>query len=31
MDRVQLIGWVLLLIGYLYLYALDAGWIHFGK
>jgi hypothetical protein len=31
MDRVQLIGWVLLLIGYLYLYALDAGMIHFGK
>lgn len=31
MDRLQMIGWVLLLIGYLYLYALDAGWIHFGK
>lgn len=29
MDRLQLIGWVLLLIGYLYLYALDAGWIGF--
>ena len=27
MDRLQLIGWVLLLIGYLYLYLLDAGWI----
>lgn len=31
MDRLQMVGWVLLLIGYLYLYALDAGWIHFGK
>ncbi len=29
MDRLQLIGWVLLLIGYLYLYALDAGWASF--
>ncbi|HXF83750.1 MAG TPA: hypothetical protein VNK49_00015 [Anaerolineales bacterium] len=29
MDRLQMIGWVLLLIGYLYLYALDAGWITF--
>ena len=29
MDRLQLIGWVLLLIGYLYLYLLDAGWISF--
>src|SRR6185503_19150553 len=29
MDRLQLIGWVLLLIGYLYLYVLDAGWISF--
>ncbi len=29
MDRLQLIGWVLLLIGYLYLYVLDAGWIQF--
>lgn len=27
MDRLQLLGWVLLLIGYLYLYFLDAGWI----
>ena len=27
MDRLQLIGWVLLLVGYLYLYVLDAGWI----
>lgn len=31
MDRLQMLGWVLLLIGYLYLYALDAGWIHLGK
>lgn len=31
MDRLQMVGWVLLLIGYLYLYALDAGLIHFGK
>ncbi len=31
MDRLQMIGWVLLLIGYLYLYALDAGWIHISK
>lgn len=29
MDRLQLIGWVLLLVGYLYLYLLDAGWISF--
>jgi len=29
MERLQMLGWVLLLIGYLYLYALDAGWIHF--
>jgi len=29
MDRLQMIGWVLLLIGYLYLYFLDAGWISF--
>lgn len=29
MDRLQLVGWVLLLIGYLYLYALDAGWVAF--
>jgi hypothetical protein len=27
MDRLQLLGWVLLLIGYLYLYLLDAGWV----
>jgi hypothetical protein len=27
MDRLQLLGWVLLLIGYIYLYLLDAGWI----
>ena len=31
MDRLQMLGWVLLLIGYLYLYALDAGWIHLAK
>ena len=31
MDRLQMLGWVLLLIGYLYLYALDAGWIQFVK
>ena len=29
MDRLQLLGWVLLLIGYLYLYFLDAGWLQF--
>ncbi|MCE9646073.1 MAG: hypothetical protein K8S20_08750 [Chloroflexi bacterium] len=29
MDRLQMIGWVVLLIGYIYLYLLDAGWIHF--
>lgn len=27
MDPLQLIGWVILLIGYLYLYLLDVGWI----
>ena len=27
MDRLQMLGWVLLLVGYLYLYFLDAGWI----
>jgi hypothetical protein len=27
MNQLQLIGWVVLLIGYLYLYFLDAGWI----
>jgi hypothetical protein len=27
MDRLQLVGWVLLLVGYLYLYLLDAGWV----
>ncbi len=27
MDRLQMLGWVLLLIGYLYLYFLDAGWL----
>ncbi len=31
MERLQMLGWVLLLIGYLYLYALDAGWIHLPK
>jgi len=29
MDRLQLLGWVLLLIGYLYLYLVDAGWVEF--
>ncbi len=29
MDRVQMFGWVILLIGYIYLYFLDAGWIEF--
>jgi hypothetical protein len=29
MDRLQMLGWVVLLIGYLYLYMLDAGWIKF--
>ena len=29
MDRLQLVGWVVLLIGYIYLYLLDAGWIKF--
>ena len=29
MDRLQMLGWVLLLIGYIYLYFLDAGWISF--
>jgi len=27
MDRLQLLGWVILLVGYIYLYLLDAGWI----
>jgi hypothetical protein len=27
MERLQMLGWVLLLIGYLYLYLLDANWI----
>jgi len=27
MERLQMLGWVLLLIGYIYLYLLDAGWI----
>jgi predicted GIY-YIG superfamily endonuclease len=29
MDRLQLIGWVVLLIGYIYLFFLDAGWTKF--
>jgi hypothetical protein len=29
MDRLQMLGWVVLLIGYIYLYLLDAGWIKF--
>ena len=29
MDRLQLLGWVILLVGYMYLYMLDAGWITF--
>ncbi len=29
MDRLQMLGWVILLIGYIYLYFLDAGWIQF--
>jgi len=29
MDRLQMVGWVVLLIGYIYLYLLDAGWIEF--
>ena len=29
MDRLQLLGWVILLVGYIYLYMLDAGWITF--
>jgi len=29
MERLQMLGWVLLLVGYLYLYALDAGWFKF--
>jgi len=31
MDRLQMFGWVILLIGYIYLYMLDAGWINFPK
>lgn len=31
MDRLQLIGWLFLLIGYIYLFLLDAGWINFSK
>jgi hypothetical protein len=27
MDRLQMLGWVILLIGYIYLYLLDAGWL----
>jgi hypothetical protein len=29
MDRLQMLGWVILLIGYIYLYFLDAGWVEF--
>ncbi len=29
MDRLQMVGWVVLLLGYIYLYLLDAGWIKF--
>ena len=29
MDRLQLLGWVILLVGYIYLYILDAGWLEF--
>lgn len=29
MDRLEMLGWVLLLVGYIYLYFLDAGWIQF--
>jgi hypothetical protein len=29
MERLQMLGWVLLLLGYLYLYILDAGWVKF--
>jgi hypothetical protein len=28
MDRLQMVGWVLLLVGYIYLFFLDAGWIN---
>ncbi len=31
MDRLQMLGWVILLIGYIYLYLLDAGLIHLPK
>jgi len=31
MERLQMLGWVLLLVGYLYLYALDAHWIKLPK
>ena len=29
MERLQMLGWVILLIGYIYLYMLDAGWFKF--
>lgn len=29
MDQLQLWGWIILLLGYFYLYVLDAGWIEF--
>jgi len=31
MERLQMLGWVILLIGYIYLYMLDAGWFKFPK
>ena len=29
MERLQMLGWVILLIGYIYLFFLDAGWLKF--
>lgn len=29
MDQLQLWGWIILLVGYFYLYVLDAGWLEF--
>ena len=31
MERLQMLGWVILLVGYIYLYMLDAGWFKFPK
>ena len=31
MERLQMLGWVILLAGYIYLYMLDAGWFKFPK